>query len=619
MRRNRPVVYGLVLALLFSILAVTNTPIVYAQALLEQHEQYRNGTDDWSKGNINITNSHYAEGESVPYRYEFTNVPPGSCLQLEIHYEFIRSNYHTFDFLTSVDRTIGGINLFGGGPLTALSESSPLLQLPIPDDTFIGTDELLGETQYFSIYGDWASASVVSIPPFNNVTASTGEKSITLRIAIDDTPNPEDKEIAVFWGGHLAIGDGVDNWPVGYGSSSITGAPFHQNGGGFLDNNCNGVLNRPGDSLLGNGDRSIQGGTILPHSEPDTGCIRAHKFNDLNENGIQDDGEPSLPGWTINIDYGDDGSSDDSGTTDTSGNVTFSELDPGSYAVSEVLESGWINITSISQDVEIAEGSCSEVVYFGNRTDDEEHSSIYGDKFNDLNGNGIHDNGEPGLEGWTIQITDPSGAVHSTTTCCTNGAYSFDNLHDGTYTVSEVTKDGWTQTTPPSVDVVIDEGSARVDFGNRGALSISGVKFNDLNGNGDQDNSEPTLGGWTIFLDGDADGLPDGAETATITSAVDGSYSFVYLEPGTYTICEILEDGWVRTVPATCHIVTLTDNNSMDHDFGNRLFPPPPTSAVVGGEATSPNKVSILAPWLALVLVLFIAVSFLAWRRHGSH
>ena len=36
-------------------------------------------------------------------------------------------------------------------------------------------------------------------------------------------------------------------------------------------------------------------------------------------------------------------------------------------------------------------------------------STISGQKFNDLNGNGARDPGEPGLDGWTVQLLDETG------------------------------------------------------------------------------------------------------------------------------------------------------------------------------------------------------------------
>src|SRR5262249_32573948 len=52
---------------------------------------------------------------------------------------------------------------------------------------------------------------------------------------------------------------------------------------------------------------------------------------------------------------------------------------------------------------------------------------------------------------------------------------------------------------------------------------LSGMKFDDLNGNGRRDPFEPGLPGWTIQLDLDSDGIVDGQ---AITD-VDGHYEFI--------------------------------------------------------------------------------------------
>jgi len=71
--------------------------------------------------------------------------------------------------------------------------------------------------------------------------------------------------------------------------------------------------------------------------------------------------------------------------------------------------------------------------------------TISGYKWEDRNGNGIWDSGEPGLADWEIRI---SGPVNMSTFTNSTGAYEFRGLPMGTYVVSEVLKEGWTQTYP---------------------------------------------------------------------------------------------------------------------------------------------------------------------------
>jgi hypothetical protein len=72
----------------------------------------------------------------------------------------------------------------------------------------------------------------------------------------------------------------------------------------------------------------------------------------------------------------------------------------------------------------------------------------------------------------------------------------------------------------------------------------SGLKFNDLNGNGVQDVGEPALPGWTIHL---FDTVTQALLLSTVTDAL-GAYSFI-LDPGNYTVCEELQAGWTQTAP----------------------------------------------------------------------
>ncbi len=99
--------------------------------------------------------------------------------------------------------------------------------------------------------------------------------------------------------------------------------------------------------------------------------------------------------------------------------------------------------------------------------------------------------------------------------------------------------------------------------------SISGMKFNDLNGNGTRDKGEPGLANWTIVLT-----RPDGSNETSITNS-DGTYMFSNLSAGNYIVAEVLVPGWTQTLPAASGIyyVTLaTGENATGIDFGNNLM-----------------------------------------------
>jgi len=69
------------------------------------------------------------------------------------------------------------------------------------------------------------------------------------------------------------------------------------------------------------------------------------KFNDLDADGLpREAGEPGLSGWTIYVDYDDDGVKDagePSDVTDGSGNYTITGINPGTWKVKEVAQTDW--------------------------------------------------------------------------------------------------------------------------------------------------------------------------------------------------------------------------------------------------------------------------------------
>ena len=118
-------------------------------------------------------------------------------------------------------------------------------------------------------------------------------------------------------------------------------------------------------------------------------------------------------------------------------------------------------------------------------------------------------------------------------------------------------------TDPDAIDVdIIDD--ADTDPAN-GTASISGIKFNDLNGNGDRDSDgddvlEPGLAGVSIYLDENNNGVLDEGEPLQVTatdnpdtSDIDetGQYEFSDLSAGVYTVREVVPEGYEQTFPVT--------------------------------------------------------------------
>ncbi|MHC4800384.1 MAG: SdrD B-like domain-containing protein, partial [Planctomycetota bacterium] len=110
-------------------------------------------------------------------------------------------------------------------------------------------------------------------------------------------------------------------------------------------------------------------------------------------------------------------------------------------------------------------------------------SAIYGTKWNDLNSDGVRDEIEPGLEGWTAFLDLNNNRVldmgEATAITDANGHYSFTNLSSGNYTVTQARflADAWRQTFPSNLgshSILLASGNVatELDFGNFRVVDI---------------------------------------------------------------------------------------------------------------------------------------------------
>lgn len=105
--------------------------------------------------------------------------------------------------------------------------------------------------------------------------------------------------------------------------------------------------------------------------------------------------------------------------------------------------------------------------------------------------------------------------------------------------------------------------------------TISGHKWDDLDGDGVRDPSEEPLQGVVIYLDLDDDGVLENGEPST-TTAADGSYSFTGLVPGVWVVHEVVPAGYSQTFPIAPgdHTVSLMLGQVLGGaDFGNQPVP----------------------------------------------
>ncbi|HDN80077.1 MAG TPA: hypothetical protein ENG33_06410, partial [Chloroflexi bacterium] len=190
------------------------------------------------------------------------------------------------------------------------------------------------------------------------------------------------------------------------------------------------------------------------------GSILAHKFNDLNMNGKQEDDEPNLSGWEISL-YDDEHTLIKTKSTDANGNVVFQGLAPGDYIVEEELVPGWLNVTPISVTVTITQEGAS--VSFGNI----KLPVVVAYKFNDLDRDGVKGDGEPFLDGWWMTLYRSDGSIYKHGGYTEDGKYVFSAVDLGDYYLAETPQNGWQNTTPISVSLSLEPNKVyEVYFGN---------------------------------------------------------------------------------------------------------------------------------------------------------
>ena len=268
---------------------------------------------------------------------------------------------------------------------------------------------------------------------------------------------------------------------------------------------------------------------------------------------------------------------DDDSDATLSNEKVFTGLMPGAYAVTETSTPGWAmtGLTCDTNNYTVSGSQVSVQLTAGQETTctytNTKLGSLSGTKF-EVNADGSQLGGS---SDWVIHLFNNGVDTGLTGTTAADGTYSFGNLLPGNYSVTETLKAGWTQIYSPLSPVALAAGQTVTDqnFGNFQNGSISGYKFNDHNGNGQQDRGDERLSGWTITLYKTTANGNVQVGDAVQTNA-DGNYQFTNLAPGTYWVCETQQTGWVQTYPANnaCQQVVIDQSGETNEavKFGNQ-------------------------------------------------
>jgi gliding motility-associated-like protein len=303
-------------------------------------------------------------------------------------------------------------------------------------------------------------------------------------------------------------------------------------------------------------------------------------WEDLNGDGVQG-GEPGIAGVTVNL-TGNDGAGNAvnlTDVTDGSGNYSFTTIPPGSnYTITFNEPSTNHFITgqdkggddNMDSDPDPTTGIVSGVVVVSNDLVDHIDCGMYrgvdiGDfVWEDVDGDGQQDGGEPGFAGVTVSLIGTDGAGDPVTrpniVTPASGAYLFTDLPPGSYTIkfgpalpantyftdpdqgadgTDSDADKVTGDAPVVIILSGDPNILDIDAGVFLGATISNFVWEDTNGNGFQDSGEPGLDGVPIIIEtstGGAVTFADGTGAVPITSATGGMYMFDKLKPGMYRL-----------------------------------------------------------------------------------
>jgi hypothetical protein len=191
-----------------------------------------NNPIDWVKGNLGTANSHYVEGQSIPYRLVLTRLTPGHH-NVVIEWETRQSGRNTIDFITHYDILLPHVNFVSHSsaemidPIAGLTGPfGPPAVVPIPAPSTAGTpvpgqpvasfEALRAERRMMTIW----NGSISSLAYLQEGTLAADAATTRLSIDFDAT----NATVVIAWGGHIA--SRLD-WGAGSSASSISGSPYH--------------------------------------------------------------------------------------------------------------------------------------------------------------------------------------------------------------------------------------------------------------------------------------------------------------------------------------------------------------------------------------------------------
>lgn len=318
-------------------------------------------------------------------------------------------------------------------------------------------------------------------------------------------------------------------------------------------------------------------------------------WHDADNDGVIDPDEERIGGVVIEL-FDKEGSKVAETVTDANGDYEFTDLVPGEYLIRQTQPGTFIDgMDSVGNVDGVEVGYVTQNDEFcvklepgddGNDYDFGElrPSSISGTVHADANGDCIFNpaDGDEPLEGVELVLLDADGEVVATTLTDANGNYSFDGLAPGTYSVREVTPDGYLDGAETAgtvggisaglvgedlisgIELGSDQAAVNYDFCEHIPAELCGTVYHDRNDNGVQDAGEEGIEGVRMVLTDDEGNVIK--ETFTDES---GRYCFNDLIPGTYCVKEIQPDNFVDGKDSVGNVDGMLKGNGSNDEVCN--------------------------------------------------
>jgi hypothetical protein len=210
---------------------------------------------DFARGNVNGSKAHYVEGNSVPYRIEFTTLTANTQYRALISFDVKKQTKHAMDYITGFQNLkysptdpaeqidpLKGTGLEGLGSIVANTFAIPnptftnsssynttatnsFTQLKTP--AFFNPESTVPSSPYSLAIRDkgnmviW-NATINSIQYINTIDPTLSDVHATFEVVFTKANNAN--PVVLAWGGHIAS---TQTWGEGNSAHDIPGSPYH--------------------------------------------------------------------------------------------------------------------------------------------------------------------------------------------------------------------------------------------------------------------------------------------------------------------------------------------------------------------------------------------------------